>query len=377
MSGDLTRSLNERVTSDKFRYPDEVKALDAALAAINAYDQSRGIESSEIDIERLFSAVQMLGNLDDVELTPFVNSWLPALQQLDLSPAAVVEFHRRLGQTPDKWSTYESTAAVSGGQTATSGHSWTIVYRMLEKRMLMSLRLFLMAPHDKLGYLSPLLNLIGTSSQLVTLNYDLSIELMAEQRGVDVDTGMDGWSGGQWSWSNPNALRLLKLHGSIDWWRHVKSPSSDKLKEIEYSVDKMHRPDEHAVGPDPGIIFGRLGKMRNEGPYLSMLSEFDRALSRSEELIVIGYSFRDEHINDSLRRWFNRVGPKRKVTIVDPKLEPLVDGPAEPRSRFLNELVVAMTEKDSTTRMIQPRPGNTFLREKASSALPVLFGLGP
>jgi hypothetical protein len=48
----------------------------------------------------------------------------------------------------------------------------------------------------------------------------------------------------------------------------------------------------------------------------SLLRAFDQQLSKSEKLWVIGYSFRDEHVNEFIVNWFNS-DPKRKMEIIN------------------------------------------------------------
>jgi hypothetical protein len=67
----------------------------------------------------------------------------------------------------------------------------------------------------------------------------------------------------------------------------------------------------------PAVVFGQGNKLRAEGPYLDVLQAFRRELAGVERLVVVGYSFRDEHVNHYVTQWFNeRVS--RKLTIVDP-----------------------------------------------------------
>ena len=67
----------------------------------------------------------------------------------------------------------------------------------------------------------------------------------------------------------------------------------------------------------PAVIFGQRGKLRAEGPFLSLLAEFERQLSNAGRLVVIGYSFRDDHVNEIIRRW-TADDIARQITVVDP-----------------------------------------------------------
>ena len=67
-------------------------------------------------------------------------------------------------------------------------------------------------------YLAPLLNITPSPVRIATLNYGRSIEELAKRAGMTCDTGIATWPGGyDWAWDSPANIRLLKLHGSIDW----------------------------------------------------------------------------------------------------------------------------------------------------------------
>ncbi|GAB3869609.1 hypothetical protein GCM10028801_46370 [Nocardioides maradonensis] len=80
-----------------------------------------------------------------------------------------------------------------------------------------------------------------------------------------------------------------------------------------------------------------------------MLREFDAWLHRAAELVVVGYSFRDEHINGILRR---RIAgdPTFQVTIVDPALEGVLERYRfNADASFRDELLGALTDYESVT----------------------------
>ena len=73
------------------------------------------------------------------------------------------------------------------------------------------------------------------------------------------------------------------------------------------------------VGANPALVFGLGSKLRSDGPFLAMLVEFDRLLASTEWLTIVGYSFRDDHINAALTRWMN--GSARRLSVIDPDIE--------------------------------------------------------
>jgi len=70
----------------------------------------------------------------------------------------------------------------------------------------------------KVEYLAPLLNIGSSPMRIATLNYDRSIEELANHAGKTFDTGIEAWPGGHdWEWDPSADIHLLQLHGSIDW----------------------------------------------------------------------------------------------------------------------------------------------------------------
>ena len=57
--------------------------------------------------------------------------------------------------------------------------------------------------------------------------------------------------------------------------------------------------------------------LNSEGPFLELLSKAREELDRHSMLLVIGYSFRDPHINQCIARWLQRDDGSRRVTIVE------------------------------------------------------------
>jgi hypothetical protein len=72
-----------------------------------------------------------------------------------------------------------------------------------------------------------------------------------------------------------------------------------------------------AYPPPPAVIFGHRNKLTSDGPFLDLLRQFQSELQKSESLIVIGYSFRDSHVNTYISEWLNE-SAKNILTIIDP-----------------------------------------------------------
>jgi hypothetical protein len=121
----------------------------------------------------------------------------------------------------------------------------------------------------------------------------------------------------------------------------------------------------------PAVVFGARGKLRAEGPFLSLLAEFENQIARTDELIVVGYSFRDDHINEAIRLW-TTAADSRHLVVVDPgfpKNDTVLDLNRDFRAQLRHYLVP--TPPGSVGR------GLEIKRVAASAALRSLFGSTP
>ena len=178
------------------------------------------------------------------------------------------------------------------------------------------------------SYLNPLTEMFEQQGHLTiaTLNYDRTVETMAEKEGTPLDTGFEVWAKtGDFRLAD-DAIHLLKLHGSCDWFRTTGGASR-----YQGDVEVWHAgPNPYAgVALDvditaPALLFGGSNKLDAHGPYLRMLTAFDDALSNASRLVVVGYSIRDPHINALIERFSrNDLITRRQpeLVIVDPALD--------------------------------------------------------
>jgi hypothetical protein len=107
----------------------------------------------------------------------------------------------------------------------------------------------------------------------------------------------------------------LKLHGSIDWV--VEPPGTTAGELPTQRIRKVIGAEEKKWYEAPAVVFGEAGKLRSEGPYLELLLAWSSQLQHADSLLVVGYSFRDDHVNEVIGRWFN-TDEKRRIVVVDP-----------------------------------------------------------
>jgi hypothetical protein len=315
-SFDMTTRLVKRIeASAPMQYG---PALNFVCGALLAYDSAQGSSPFDsLDVERVFSAVELLSERRTLEVTPFVSSWHPAVDAWDRRGGGLTgvmddRLRKSILEEHGPSTTHLINEMIDKrvGPTADS-----TVYDGLAREMVLELRKLVATTPKSVQYLAPL---IAAGRQqggltIATLNYDLSVEQAAKGEDVPFSTGIeDIEDGGRVEWPG-EGVRLLKLHGSVDWgWRDARV--ADGFLPFDY-VGTVGSRDENRVRP--AMIFGRRGKLRPEGPFLGLLEEFEEFLDRSLHLISIGYSFRDDHVNEIVRRWIFE-DPNRHITVVDP-----------------------------------------------------------
>jgi hypothetical protein len=194
------------------------------------------------------------------------------------------------------------------------------ILRGIRQRMLESL-FEILHIHDPgaVSYLEPLLSILESQDSLTiaTLNYDRSVETAAESAGLACETGLETWlTTGALALSH-DGLRLLKLHGSIDWGIDEDQSSRGTLPLTSIvKLEVLTATQRQSV--IPAVVFGEAGKLRAEGPYLELLLAWANELRETDVLLVVGYSFRDRHINEIIARWFRRSTGRMVIVDVHP-----------------------------------------------------------
>ena len=192
------------------------------------------------------------------------------------------------------------------------------IYDAVSEQMIRALANFVwIEGAHKVAYLSPLLNSLRNQGNLciATLNYDNSVELLAESNGIPCTTGIEKWSETGSFDSVSDGILLLKLHGSIDW---ASQQSITQERPMPHRVISRANADIiKSRGFRPAVIFGHRNKLTAEGPFLDLLRAFRRELSQVQLVTAIGYSFADSHINEYLSQWLNS-DSQNKLRIVNP-----------------------------------------------------------
>jgi hypothetical protein len=200
-------------------------------------------------------------------------------------------------------------------------------------------------PHDADNHILPpkpyehfvdLLQRIGKSTlggvSVITFNYDVALDYALRHVPLDIDYSLGK--------PVPNALPLLKLHGSLNWAqcskcgevlpssiddyfknRRILGPAPDEVFHLPITVDLrfLKHCDEECAG-DPLIVPPTWNKAQYHGSVARVWRRAAAELSEAENIIVIGYSLPN---SDEFFRYFlplGIIGPNiiRRVIVCDP-----------------------------------------------------------
>ncbi|MBP5229223.1 MAG: SIR2 family protein [Bacteroidales bacterium] len=148
--------------------------------------------------------------------------------------------------------------------------------------------------------------------QLYTTNYDTLFEQAAMQAGLTVIDGFSFSNPRKFNGVNfdydivyrersrikpdesfiPNVFQLLKVHGSIDWWKSADGNI--------YQKDDVQ---------SPCIIYPASDKYESsyEQPYIELIAHFQQTLRKEGTLlIVIGFGFKDKHLQSIIKEAVNQ-----------------------------------------------------------------------
>ena len=131
---------------------------------------------------------------------------------------------------------------------------------------------------------------IGQLMKVFTLNYDLCFErIVGKQKLIETgfNNGTKDWHHSNFEETADKHFFLYKLHGSIDWYTET-----DNSTKLFISADPVEKPE---------LIFGIQHKMTSVDPYFYYSSKLREAcLNEARLIVVIGYSFSDEYVNNIL-----------------------------------------------------------------------------
>lgn len=295
--------------------------LAAGVALRDASERASGRRSFAPNIEDIANALDALIDRQRSDVAPFVASWHPLLSSGGLPsvvPFAAIDEVATILQ--------QKFLDASNGKIDTMRTDWSEVARRLisafnrpslSDDILRKLRARLPVEALKLlevpvgvdiSYLALLCGFAetGTPLPIATLNYDLALESALKGSSYSYSDGLEGWINGNVDIFPPTVdVHLYKLHGSADWEHN--------------EAQNYRRTTDDTQSYQPAIIFGGRNKLTARGPYLDMLWRWRRSLEAASALIIVGYSFADDHVNALIVQWARTAYPgSRRVVVVDP-----------------------------------------------------------
>lgn len=154
----------------------------------------------------------------------------------------------------------------------------------------------------------------GRSRDIFSLNYDTVVEASLDHLRISY---VDGFRGTNRAWFEPEVFdkvegsspffRVFKLHGSINWTR-----------DDEGHVRRGRNANEDASG-EPVVVYPSEQKylQTQYGVYETLISLFRNRMRQTGAnncLVVLGYSFNDEHINEAIIDAI--VAPNSNLTVI-------------------------------------------------------------
>jgi hypothetical protein len=202
---------------------------------------------------------------------------------------------------------------------------------------------------SKIGYFEPLLGFIEEHKPLdiLSVNYDTCIEHFSSVYRRRCQDGFDSdWNPKVFEQENVE-IRLYKLHGSATWYR------TDRGRYIKSDVRTYQSTIELTTGEKAEtLILYPMQKSDYAGPLLELLVRAKNLIQdiNCKFLVVVGYSFRDDHITRIILEAANK-NEELTLIIIDPKASQIYREKLKyynPKRRIpthLNERVVCLPYK--------------------------------
>ncbi len=200
-----------------------------------------------------------------------------------------------------------------------------VVWRMINKEI------SIYDQFDIINHLFESYNFIS----IMSLNHDLALEKYLTNNNIDYDDGFEVRNRTLPEWSsfknNDPKLKLLKLHGSINWFSVQLKDSNRRNTIMKVSNNiyperlyEVHNSIDIGIGR-PELLIGTFNKMWGylHGIFEEQYFTFITSLSSTNILIISGYGFGDKGINTKLHNWLNSTH-SLKMIIIHPNKRNLI-----------------------------------------------------
>lgn len=280
-----------------------------------------GSPFDRVNVEEVYDGIQRLSNRDSDIISEFVTGWDPiinstreSINEEDVKSAfgGLLDSYQMSGFSNRMEFAFGSDGPRRVSKLLSRATDTSLVGNMGDVEASLQRALVQSLQHDdeKIEYFCKIIAIAKAyGADIATLNYDLIAERSAESVGFSFDYGLGKWNQEKivsFPRSSNKNIRIMKLHGSLNWFA--------KGDDIEVKSSKQNI----RFGPIPNMVFGGAGnKLRIDGPFLQLRHEFQTRLLKASTLVIVGYSFQDEHLNSIIRRW-TATRRKAKLVVIDP-----------------------------------------------------------
>ncbi len=141
--------------------------------------------------------------------------------------------------------------------------------------------------------------------EIFTTNYDRVVEHICEAENISLADGFERQEGvlvNPWSADFDSQFRILKLHGSVTWYRYSDSGGGALRLDRGYPLpDPSFRLSTAGKALEPLMVLPTLEKEISEEPYGHLFQRFTHTLNSARVVVIIGNSLRDAHLLSALR----------------------------------------------------------------------------
>ena len=153
-------------------------------------------------------------------------------------------------------------------------------------------------------------------------NYDRLVETAADRCSLPCTDGFEQSSNrpeSRWvgEFEDTAGLKLIKLHGSVNWYREEGSDAIFRLERGYSLPSHEYRLTHDQQTLRPLMIIPTLEKAVLENPYSSLLTTFSDALKVIDVLFIIGNSMRDVHIRNTIGVRMSGI----EIVLINPECE--------------------------------------------------------
>ncbi len=159
---------------------------------------------------------------------------------------------------------------------------------------------------------------------IFTTNYDRLVEVAAASRDLKCADGFEPASTrpeSRWTGVFDGGVRLIKLHGSVNWYEEQDSSNVFRLERGYSMPSHEYRLTHGERALRPLMIIPTLEKALMKQPYAGLMTQFSDALREISVFIVVGNSLRDDHLRNTIIQRANALD----IILVNPAAPSQVD----------------------------------------------------